>query len=114
MISASHPRITTQGGTDEGPQFVVARGLVRGGAEPTGTAPSLHDDLAGPGPAVSRGPRGRRRPAPGGSRSAGRPDGEARAEVGPAVPEGSPGRVARPPRPRPQAGLFPPRSRCTW
>ena len=37
-------------------------------------------------------PRRRRRAAPGRGRAAGRLDGEARAEVGPAVPEGSPGR----------------------
>ena len=31
-----------------------------------------------------------------------------------AVPEESPRRVTRSSRTRPQAGLFPPRSRCTW
>ena len=36
------------------------------------------------------------------------------AEVDHAVLEKSPRRVTRSPRTRPQAGLFPPRWRCTW
>ena len=50
----------------------------------------------------------------GGSRPVGRHDGEACAQVDHAVPEKSPRRVTRSPRTRPQAGLFPPRWRCTW
>ena len=105
--------LPSQGGTDERPQDVVARGLDYGGTGPTGATPPLYDHLPGPGPAVSGDRGGRRRAAAGRGRPIGGLDREARAQVGPAIPEESSRRVARSSRARPQAGHFPPRWRCT-
>src|SRR5208337_2477356 len=115
MIPASfNTWFQEHGGSDARPKDFVARGADPGGTERTGTAASLHDDPFGFGSTIAC-DSGRGRWAPfGGSRPFGRHDGEACAQVDHAVPKKSPRRATRLPRTRPQAGLFPPRSRCTW